>query len=141
MTESADPVEPIRPEITDLNRPFWDGCAAGELRLQVCGPCGHVRYPISETCPRCLSPDYTWQPTSGRGTILTWVVFQRGYHPAWAPAVPYNVVVVQLAEGPRMFGNVLPLNRVDLAVGLPVRVAFDPIGDGLGVPRWQLLDG
>lgn len=141
MTANADHVEPAHPEITALNKPFWDGCAAGVLLLQVCRPCGHVRYPISEICPRCLSLDFIWQPMSGQGTILTWVVFQRAYQAAWAAAVPYNVVVVQLTEGPRMFGNVLPLGRVDLAVGLPVTVAFDPVGDGLVVPRWQLADG
>ncbi|MEA2623190.1 MAG: uncharacterized protein QOH61_2100 [Chloroflexota bacterium] len=136
---SADPAEAVLPDVTDLNRPFWDGCAAHELRLQACRPCGHIRYPISEVCPRCLSADYDWRPMSGDGEILTWVVFQRGYQPTWAPLVPYNVVLVQLAEGPRMFGNVLPLGRTDLRIGMPLRVAFEDARGGVTVPRWTTV--
>src|SRR3712207_8077886 len=46
---------------TDLNGPFWEGTAAGELRMQACSRCGHIRYPISDTCPRCLDPGYEWR--------------------------------------------------------------------------------
>jgi uncharacterized OB-fold protein len=137
--EPAVPVEPVRPEITDLNRPFWDGCAAGQLRLQVC-ECGHTRYPISEICPSCLSETFAWKPMSGRGEILSWVVFQRAYQSSWAAAVPYNVVLVQLAEGPRMFGNVLPLGRQELRVGQAVEVAFDRLDDQLTIPRWTVTE-
>jgi uncharacterized OB-fold protein len=134
---TADPHGPILPALTESNRPFWEACAAGRLELQVCRPCGHVRYPISGICPRCLSPEFDWTPMSGRGEILSWVVFQRQYHPAWAAHVPYNVVLVQLDEGPRMLGNVLPLGRRDLSVGDAVRVAFDPAAPGLAIPRWE----
>lgn len=140
MTDVAPGPAGPRPTITDLNRPFWDGCAAGELRLQACEACGHLRYPISEICPRCLSDRYRWQAVSGDGQILSWVVFRHGYHPEWTPVVPYNVVIVQLAEGPRLFGNVEPLARTDLAVGAPVRVTFASLGDGIAVPRWTLVE-
>lgn len=128
------------PTVTELSRPFWDGCAAGELRLQVCLACGHVRYPIAEGCPRCWSRDFEWRRMSGDGEILSWVVFHRAYRPAWAPRVPYNLVLVQLAEGPRMFSNVEPLHlgAHDLSVGAAVRVVFvaEP---GFTVPRWELV--
>jgi uncharacterized OB-fold protein len=131
---------PIAPPITELNRPFWEGCAAGELRLQRCLRAGHLRYPISEICPQCLSPEYEWQALSGRGEILSWVVFQRGYEEAWAALVPYNVVLVQLSEGPRMFGNIEPVGRTDLTVGAPVRVVFAPSTGGTFVPRWRIVE-
>jgi uncharacterized OB-fold protein len=138
---------PVLPVIDDLNRPFWEGCAEGELRLQQCTPCGHLRYPISDACPRCLSSEYTWRVMSGAGEILSWAVFHQVYQPAWAGLVPYNVVLVQLPEGPRMFGNVEPLDRDRLAVGAAVRVAFVSIDGGdpsdpdrrpIFVPRWTL---
>jgi uncharacterized protein len=138
VARASSPAEaPLAPAVNDLNRPFWEGCEAGQLRLQVCRPCGHVRYPISEVCPRCLSPDYDWHPMSGRGEVLSWVVFQRGYQPAWTPLVPYNVVIVQLEEGPRMFGNVEPLGRNDLSVGAAVQVTFTPAAGGGSIPRWR----
>lgn len=132
--------EPILPTISDLNRPFWDGAAAGELRLQACTACGLVRYPISDVCPRCLSPEAEWRVMSGRGEILSAVTFQRAYNPAWEERVPYNVVLVQLDEGPRMFGNVLPYDRRDLPAGTRVRVVFDPAADGTAIPRWTVDD-
>ena len=29
--------DPPQPRITEVNRPFWDGCRAGKLMLQRCG--------------------------------------------------------------------------------------------------------
>lgn len=145
---AAPEFEPILPVIDELNRPFWEGCAAGELRIQACLSCGHLRYPISDVCPKCLAREFEWRPMSGAGEILSWVVFHHAYHPAWTNRVPYNVVLVQLREGPRMFGNVEPISRLDLLVGAPVRVVFvpaiDPADSGPGgpgtviVPRWEL---
>lgn len=128
--------EPILPTITDLNRPFWDGCADGELRLQECGSCGLVRYPVAETCPRCLSADASWRPLSGRGEVLSTIGFHRAYNPAWADRVPYNVALVQLDEGPRMFSNVLPLDRLDVPAGTRVHAVFEPLTDEVTIPRF-----
>ncbi|HEY2916254.1 MAG TPA: OB-fold domain-containing protein [Candidatus Limnocylindrales bacterium] len=144
MTEASGgpaPGSPVLPAIHDGNRPFWDGCLAGELRLQVCDACGHIRYPISEICPRCLSSTSHWAPMSGAGEIVSWIRFRHAYNPAWADRLPYNVVLVQLPEGPRLFGNVEPLDADDLAVGDAVRVVFTPAADGIAVPRWRLVRG
>ena len=135
MTET-EAVPPILPVVTDLNRPFWDGCAAGVLRFQACLPAGHPRYPISDTCPTCLSREHEWRDASGDGEVLSAVVFQRGYHPAWQALVPYNVALVQLAEGPRMFSNILPLDRRDIRAGTRVHVVFDEVASGVAIPRF-----
>lgn len=107
--------------------------------MQACGRCGHVRYPVAPICPRCLSPDYEWRRLSGRGEIYSWVYFQRAYNAAWEARVPYNVILVQLDEGPRMFSNALPLGRDDLRVGMPVQVAFEEEA-GMSIPRFRLID-
>ncbi len=129
-------VKPILPTISDLNRSFWEGCAAGELRMQGCVRCGHVRYPIAPICPRCLSPDDEWRRLSGRGEILSWVYFRRSYNAAWEHRLPYNVILVQLEEGPRMFSNAVPLGRDDLHVGMAVGVEFVE-EDGVTLPRFR----
>lgn len=127
----------VRPEITDVNRGFWDGAAARRLTLQCCDACGEVRYPPAQRCPRCLSTDWSWHDVSGRGEIFSFTYVHQKYHQAWADRVPYNVVLVQLDEGPRMVSNVVPLSRNDLKVGLRVRVVFDD-EDGLTVPRFEV---
>ena len=130
----------ILPTISGLNAPFWEACAAGELRMQACGGCGHVRYPIAPICPRCLWPEYDWRRLSGRGEILSWVYFQRAYNPAWEARVPYNVILVQLDEGPRMFSNALPLGHNDLRAGMRVEVQFVH-EEGASLPRFRVAQG
>ncbi len=40
-----------RPAITHDNAFFWEGVAAGELRIQRCQPCGRLRHPPGPMCP------------------------------------------------------------------------------------------
>jgi uncharacterized OB-fold protein len=128
------------PEITDLNRPFWDSLTGHVLALQVCSRCGHIRYPISEICPECLSPDATWEPMSGRGTVFSTIVFHQVYHPAFADKVPYNVSLVQLDEGPIMVSNVVGPEPAAVAVGDKLEVVFDQATPDVVIPRFRPLD-
>ncbi|MBW5426171.1 hypothetical protein GKQ77_32220, partial [Streptomyces sp. BG9H] len=67
--------------------------------------------------------------------------------PAYAAHAPYNAIVVELADDPRirLVGNLVaspdaPLNSVDparLRIGARVRVVFADL-DGVTVPRWIL---
>jgi hypothetical protein len=125
------------PEITDLNRPFWQSLTEHVLVLQQCDRCAHLRYPISEVCPECLSPDATWTPLSGRGTVFSTIVFHQVYHPAFADKVPYNVSLVRLAEGPIMVSNVVGPAPADVAVGDPVAVVFDHVTPDVVIPRFR----
>jgi hypothetical protein len=44
----------ILPEPTPETRHFWDGCKAGELRLQRCVECdGGSYFPPRPFCPKC----------------------------------------------------------------------------------------
>ncbi|WP_234285747.1 OB-fold domain-containing protein, partial [Streptomyces venezuelae] len=70
--------------------------------------------------------------------------------PDYAAQAPYNAVIVELAEDPRirLVGNVVAtpdaaLDSVDparLRIGAGVRVAFTEV-DGTTVPRWRLERG
>lgn len=131
---------PIRPAISDVNRPFWDGCRRGELLLQRCAQCGRLRYPAGAVCPECLAADAQWQPMSGRGKVFSFVVFHRAYHHAWEGKVPYNVALIELAEGPIMLSNVVAIDNAKLAVGLPVAVAFETVDESLTIPVFKPAD-
>ncbi len=133
MTEYAKPL----PTLTDENRPFWEGCRAGELRMQQCRDCGHIRYPIQEICPTCLSERTEWTRLSGRGRVLARLVFHQIYHKAFAGDVPYNVVLVQLDEGPRMFSNVVGVPNEAITVGMPLEAVFEPATPEVTIPRFR----
>ena len=128
---------PIRPTISEVNRPFWDGCRRGELLLQRCNHCSRLRYPASQACPDCLGFEAQWQPMSGRGKVFSFVVFQRAYHPAWEGKVPYNVALIELDEGPIMLSNVVGVDNAKLAVGFSVAVAFETVDDELTIPVFK----
>jgi uncharacterized OB-fold protein len=139
MTHAQVPEpKPVRPTITDVNRPFWEGCGRGQLLVQRCEPCSHLRYPASIACPECLSPASKWHALSGRGQIFSFVVFQRAYHPAWESKVPYNVALIELDEGPIMLSNVVGIANDHLKIGMRVQVQFEPHGEGLAVPVFKV---
>lgn len=133
MAEYAKPL----PVLTDENRPFWEACRAGELRMQKCLECGHVRYPIQIICPRCLSERCEWARLSGKGTVFARLVFHRAYNKAFAADLPYNVVLVQLDEGPRMFSNVIGTPNEKIVVGARVEAVFEPVTPEITLPRFR----
>ena len=88
-------------------RLLGDEPADGELStaalvLQRCEGCGAVRYPAAPRCPECLAAGFEWVPVEGGGTIWSACTYHRAYDPAFADAVPYNVVLVELDAGPRL---------------------------------------
>lgn len=131
--------------VTDADgAPFWEYAARGELRVQTCGDCAEPRFPPRPCCPRCQSFAAEWRPVSGQGRIWSYVVPHPPLLPDYAELAPYNVVVVELADAPRvrLVGNVVaapgaPLNSVPpelIRIGARVRAVFD----GTGLPRWVL---
>jgi uncharacterized OB-fold protein len=134
MSDYAKPL----PTLTDENRPFWDACKAGRLSFQKCSGCGHLRYPINPFCPQCLSAEFAWTPVSGRGTGFSYVVGPQAYHPAFKGDLPYNVALIQLEEGPRMYSNVVGTPNDAVKIGDAVEVVFDPVTPEITIPRFRL---
>ncbi|MBX9424632.1 MULTISPECIES: Zn-ribbon domain-containing OB-fold protein [Streptomyces] len=140
----------LTPVIDEDGAPFWEYAARGELRVQSCADCGELRFPPRPCCPHCRSFASAWRLMSGRGRIWSYVLPHPPLLPEYAAQAPYNAVLVELVDAPRirLVGNVVaapgaPLNSVDpgrLRIGAPVRVAFTEV-DGLAVPRWLLERG
>jgi hypothetical protein len=87
----------VIPPAEALDQPFWDGLAAGVVRIQRCG-CGHAQFPPLPACEDCGSAALDWAEASGQGTLWSWVAFHRQYFPHLPP--PYTVARVKLEEGP-----------------------------------------
>jgi uncharacterized OB-fold protein len=132
----ADYSKPL-PTITDENREFGEGAKRGKLRMQKCGDCGHIRYPISHCCPKCLSMKYQWVDLSGRGEVFSYVVFHQLYNKAFEKDIPYNVALVQLEEGPRMYSNVVGVDNDAVKVGDKLEVVFDAVTPEVTIPRFK----
>lgn len=116
--------------------PMWDLLReTGRLHLQCCTDCGAWRYPPGPCCPECLSAGSAWKPASGRGEVLSWVVFHKQYLPEY-PA-PYNVVAVRLAEGPIVISNLVDLPAGPV-IGRRVSMVAVQMADGVTLPRFEM---
>ena len=94
------------PDETPLSRPYWDALRQGRLTFQRCR-CGHAWLPPRAECPECLAAEWDWAQASGKGRVISWVVYHHAYHEAFKERVPYNVALVELDEGPRLITNIV----------------------------------
>lgn len=140
MTAGQGAVFAPEPAVSELTAPFWAGGLAGELRLQRCAGCGHLRYPISTVCPRCLSSEWAWEAVSGRGTVQTFTIFQRAYQEAWQDQVPYVVALVELDEGPVFLTNIVGVPPGEVRVGQRVSVVFQRHSADAALPQFTPTD-
>lgn len=119
------PAEPERPlPVIDLdNEPFWNAVREHRLVLQRCAECLLYRQPPMPMCPHCNSFEQEWVESTGRGKVHSWEIVRVPSHPFFSN-VPYNVVLVEMDEGPRLFGNLLDVDPEDIHDGMSVRVDF-----------------
>jgi len=84
---------------------------------------GHVFYPrVAE--PGTGAEDLEWVEASGEGIVHAVTVVRKK-----DPADNYNVVLVDLAEGPRLMSRVDGLPADQVAIGLKVRAHIIEEGD------------
>jgi uncharacterized OB-fold protein len=128
-------VRPL-PRPTALSRPFWDGCREGKLLVQRCGQCSRTYFLPSEFCPHCLSTDYTWVASSGRGRVVTTTTVWRPPTPAFAP--PYVVAIVRLEEGHEMLSNIVDVAPDADLIDVEVQVRFERQTDEITLPVFEV---
>jgi uncharacterized OB-fold protein len=126
-------------EPSPATRPFWDGCAVGELRFQRCRGCRAAQFPPAEVCRRCVGTDLAWERGAGVGTLYSWTVVYRPVTPAFR--VPYAPAIVDLDEGYQMVTNLVGLTPDAITPDLPVQVEFHHAGGGLHLPYFRPRTG
>ncbi|WP_419918472.1 Zn-ribbon domain-containing OB-fold protein [Candidatus Poriferisocius sp.] len=115
------------PTVTTEDREFWAEARRHRFVLPRCRNCGHVWFPPYASCPRCLSFDREWTRASGRGTVWGFTLMRQPYIPSFEPELPYNVVLVELEEGPMMYSNLIGIDNAAITCGLEVEAAFEDI--------------
>ena len=95
------------PEPTPLSKPYWDALGDGRLTFQRCRKCGHSWLPPRAECPECLAAESDWTTASGKGRVISWVIYHHAYHEAFRNRLPYNVALIELDEGPRLITNIV----------------------------------
>ena len=129
----------IRPMINRDSQFFWDGTAAGELRIQVCNACGAKRFPPGPACPDCGALDRGFEAVAGRGTVFSYVVHR--YPPVPGKELPIVIALIDLDEGVRMVGEVVDAvsdsGDAEIAIGMPLQVDYRKVDDELTLPIWR----
>lgn len=135
MSDTDTDVQAPGPEITELNRPYWDALKSGRLTYQCCNGCAHAWLPARAECPGCLGTDWAWKQATGRARLISWVVYHIAYHASFAKRLPYTVAVVELQEGPRLFSNIVGADPSTLTIDMPLQMRIEDEGE-LAVARF-----
>jgi len=130
-------IEKPLPRPTEDSAPYWEAAHRGELKMQKCGDCGHVRFPPSLLCARCMSEANEWVTLSGRGTVFSWIVVHQSQHPAFNSDTPYNVAIVELDEGPRLHTRIVGCGNDEIHIGMPVEAVFDRVSDDVSLVNFR----
>ena len=118
---------------------FWDSCRSHAMALQQCTTCKHFRYPPRPLCPHCHNPEGELKPVSGKGRVYVTLVMCRSPGSAWEQDVPYNVSMIELDEGVRIWSNVIGCPPENVTIGDRVTIAYEDVADSFSLPKFQTL--
>jgi uncharacterized OB-fold protein len=107
---------------------------AEAITYQSCAACGTQQYFRRSFCANCGAPDPEEKAASGRGTVYATSLVCRAATPETRAHVPYNIVLVDTAEGFRMMAH----GDTDLAIGDQVTARFAPFAGRL-VPYFKRI--
>jgi uncharacterized protein len=100
--------------------------------FQTCGSCGAIQYFRRGFCAVCGATDLTEEHASGAGTVYSTSLVCRAATPETRAHVPYNIVLVDAAEGFRMMAH----GDNDLKIGDAVAARFTQFAGRL-VPYFE----
>jgi hypothetical protein len=131
-------VERTQPPVTTLTEPYWEGCRAGELRLQRCSNCGKHQFYPRTLCSHCGGRELDWVAAAGGGRIASFTVVRRAISKAYQS--PYVVALIDLDEGVRMMSTVIDAAPDTVRIGDAVTVDFAAWSDAISLPVFRLAD-
>jgi uncharacterized protein len=128
-----------QPRVTELNRPFWEGCNQDRLVVQRCCACTRAVFYPRVCCPFCKTGDLDWVEASGRGKVVSHTTVWRTHHDSFNADVPYVFAAIEIEEGPWLYGVILeaPVDGESL-VGHDVIATFVDHGPQQKIPAFRL---
>ena len=133
MSAVAKPV----PEITPEMAPFFEAAKRRELVVQRCTACGALRFPARAACNRCMAREVEWVPVAGKGRVFSTAVMHQANHPAYEATLPYTVAQIELDCGVRMISNVVDCPAHEVAIDMPVEVAWEERSPEVTLPVFR----
>jgi uncharacterized protein len=118
-------------------RPFWEGCARGELLFQSCSSCHRAQFYPRRFCTYCHSESLTWRASARKGTVASHTTVFRAPSPAFKQMCPYVIALIDLDEGFRMMVNIVGSDPGKIAIGRRVRIIFQQV-DTISLPQGEI---
>jgi uncharacterized OB-fold protein len=100
---------------------------AEAIVYQSCAACGSVQYFRRNFCAACGAPDPVERRASGEGVVYATSLVVRAATPETRAHVPYNIVLIDTAEGFRMMAH----GDNDLKIGDRVAARYRRFTDRL----------
>jgi uncharacterized OB-fold protein len=111
-----------------MSEPVADWTEGEEaITYQACTSCGHVQYFHRAFCAACGESNPRELRASGNGRVYATSLVCRAATPETRAHVPYNILLVDCAEGFRMMAH----GASDLAIGDSVVASFKPFAGKL----------
>jgi hypothetical protein len=118
---------------------FAEAIAAGEQRYLSCDACGHAFLPPRHLCPECGATEFTREPLSDRGQILSFTEISVTI-PKFHGETPYTVVLVEFDDGVTLTGQLRNAVAEDVAVGDAVRLGTEPREEGTALLTFRPVE-
>lgn len=123
------------PRVTALTEPFWSAAREARLLLPRCKACNQHFFRPEVACTHCFATDWEWVEASGRGTLYSYSVIHRA--PVPGLQVPVVFAVVELAEGPMLYSNLVGCAHEDVKIGMGLQVCFEPASPEITLPKFK----
>ncbi len=120
------------PQPTELTRPFWDAARRHTLVRPLCRSCGRSFFTPQVVCTHCLSADWSYEASSGRGVVYSDTVVARP--PLPEIETPFHLAIVDLAEDWSMLTNLATDAERPVPIGTPVHVEWLDLDGGFVLP-------
>jgi uncharacterized OB-fold protein len=137
-TRLARPV----PVPDEHSAPYWKAAAEHILTAARCSRCRMFCLPPDVVCPHCRSssPDFVFEPVSGRGVVRAWTVVRQSFLPGFEADLPFVLVDVELDDQAelRLIGRLIDGVDAPLRLGARVGPAFEDVEPGVAVPAFAL---
>ncbi len=117
------------PRPSFYTQPFWNGARERKLMLQYDPDRKAYQFWPRPTSVWTGKANLEWREASGRGKLYSFTAVSvpgAGFE----DRVPYVVGLVELEEGVRIIANLVGIGPDDVRIGMPVRVTWEPLGDG-----------
>ena len=133
------------PEVSDLDRPFWDAVQQDKLLLQKCLDCNQLQFFPRPICVQCYSSNLDWHQASGLGKVYTYSPVYASPHPAVqkhieTTGMPTIFSIIELDEGLRIISEIVGCSPDEVKLGARVKLVCEEAqGTNFKLPKFSLV--